>query len=426
MSFRKPAALAALPREVTVLAAVAFAVAVGFGIVAPALPLFARSFHVSRQAAGAVISIFAFMRLISAFGGGRLVNRFGERRILAYGISIVAISSLLAGLAQSYVQLLLLRGAGGIGSAMFTVSASGLLFRVVPAEQRGQANGVFIGGFILGGITGPAFGGLITGVSPRAPFFMYAATLGVAAFIGVRNLPNPPDAQGAEKSTVPVMALLDALKQRPYIAAMATQFADSWAVIGVRTTLVPLFIHDALHRKPIWTGVGFVLVAAINAAVLLPAGKMADTRGRKPLLVGGLLFCCAGLTVLATSTNLPAFLSAMAVIGFGSGLLDVAPSAVVGDVLAGKRAGTVVASFQMAGDAGAVIGPIVAGRLADRLGFGAAFGVAAGVLLAAALVALTAPETRRPGGPSAGVTDPTIEEATEGHTPAGGPIPESG
>ena len=61
-SWRHP--FAGLPREVAVLTAVAFAVAVGFGVVAPAIPVYAREFGVGRTAAGAVISAFAFMRLV--------------------------------------------------------------------------------------------------------------------------------------------------------------------------------------------------------------------------------------------------------------------------------------------------------------------------------------------------------------------------
>src|SRR4249919_2161582 len=111
--------LKGLPREVGVMAGVAYCVAAGFGIVAPAIPVFARSFDVSRVAAGAVISAFALMRFVSALGCGRLVNRLGERVVLGTGIGLVAGSSFLAGLAQTYGQLLFLRGAGGIGSAMF-------------------------------------------------------------------------------------------------------------------------------------------------------------------------------------------------------------------------------------------------------------------------------------------------------------------
>ena len=51
------------------------------------------------------------------------MNAFGERKILATGIGVVAVSSLLSGFAQAYWQLLVLRGAGGVGSVMFSVSA---------------------------------------------------------------------------------------------------------------------------------------------------------------------------------------------------------------------------------------------------------------------------------------------------------------
>ena len=63
-----------LPTEVRALVAVAFMVALGYGMVAPAIPLFARQFGVGKAAAGAVISAFALMRLLTAPFVGRLVN----------------------------------------------------------------------------------------------------------------------------------------------------------------------------------------------------------------------------------------------------------------------------------------------------------------------------------------------------------------
>lgn len=391
-----------LPREVTVLAAVAFAVAVGFGVVAPALPVFARSFGVGRTAAGAVISIFALMRLVSALAGGRLVDRLGERRVLATGIAIVAVSSLLAGLAQTYVQLLLLRGVGGVGSAMFSVSALSLLLRSVTAEQRGRATGLFQGGFLLGGITGPAFGGIVTGISPRAPFFVYAVTLAAAGTIGLLALPRPRPEVGAA-SAGPAVAgtpLRAALALPAYRAALGAQFADAWAALGIRSSLLPLFVTEALHRRPLWTGVGFVVVAALNAATLPVGARLADRRGRRPVLLAGLACSGAAMAGLAVGRSLPSYLLALAVFGLGSGLLDVAPAAMVGDVVAG-RGGTTVAAYQMSGDAGQVLGPVVAGRLVDSLSYGAAFGATAGVFAAALGLALAAPETR-PAGPGTG------------------------
>ena len=125
-----------LPREVLVLGLIAFCVAVGFGVLVPVLPVFARSFGVGNFEVGAVISAFALMRLVSSPLCGRMIERWSERVIMATGIFIVAVSSGLAGISQSYGQLLVLRGVGGIGSAMFTVSAFTLLLTSVEARMR--------------------------------------------------------------------------------------------------------------------------------------------------------------------------------------------------------------------------------------------------------------------------------------------------
>ena len=396
---RRPDPLKGLPREVGVLVAVAFAVAVGFGIVAPAIPVFARSFHVSRTASGAVISAFAVARLFFALTSGRLVDRFGERLVMAVGIGIVAVSSALAGLAQSYAQLIVLRGAGGVGSAMFTVSAYSLLLRTVPGGLRGRATGVFSGGLVLGGVAGPALGGIVTGWSLRAPFFLYAGTLAVAGSIGLFALRSTALRDKESAQAQPPVSLGTALRNRTYVAALFANLADSWAVLGIRSALIPLFVSDVLHKSPGWTGLGFVLVAAFNGAVLFPAGRYADTHGRKPVMVAGCLCSAAAITLLAVSPTLAGYLVAMVFFGLGSGLLDVAPAAVVGDV-AGGRGGRLVAAYQMSGDTGVILGPLIAGYLADvgshggHTSYSLAFLSTAAVLALAGLVALSAPESR--------------------------------
>lgn len=389
-----------LPREVGVLAAVAFSVALGFGFVAPAIPIFAREFGVGRAAAGAVVSVFALMRLVSAFSGGRLVNRLGERVVLATGIGIVGVSSALAGLAQSYLQLLVLRGIGGIGSAMFTVSASSLLIRVVRPEQRGRATSLWYGGFLFGGIAGPALGGLVTANSIRAPFFLYAGTLSIAGSIGLYALRNTPLAERTGGNGPDVLTLAAALRNPAYRAALAAQLGNAWAVLGVRTAIIPLFVVEALGRSPVWTGIGFMLVAGCDALVLFPAGRYIDRRGRRPVLLAGLTLSGSAMVLLALPPALVLYLVAMVLFGLGSGMLSVAPAAMLGDVVQ-TRGGTVVAAYQMAGDLGVVVGPVLGGRLADSLSYQAAFATSAVVLGGAAAVAVTAPETLRRDTPAA-------------------------
>jgi MFS transporter, DHA1 family, multidrug resistance protein len=384
-----------LPREVAILAAVSFTVALGFGIVSPDIPAFARHFGVSTAAAASVVSAFALLRIVGALPAGRLVDSLGEPVVMAAGITIVAVSSIVAAFSGSFAELIILRGAGGFGSAMFGVSAQTLLLASVPSEQRGRASGLFAGGFLVGGISGPAVGGLVAAWSMRAPFIIYGCMLAVPAVIAavvLRDRPRPR----AVASVGPPRALAQighALKDRAYRAAATANLADGFAAIGVRSAIVPLFVRDILHRSAVWTGIGFGVVAVLNAATLLPGGWLADRLGRRPVIVGGCLLSAGGMVMLALVPGLDGYLLALAVFGLGSGLLDVGPAAMIGDIIGG-RGGTVVASYQMAGDIGAVTGPVTAGYLVDAVSYEAAFGLAAAVLSLAAFLGLLAPETR--------------------------------
>ncbi len=393
-SLRNP--FGTLPPEVAVLTAVAFSVALGFGIVAPAIPLFAKAFGVSNFAAGAVISVFALVRFASAPVAGRLTNRLGERVVLATGIGIVGVSSLLAGFSGSYTQLLVLRGIGGFGSAMFTVSSFALLLRVVAPNQRGRAAGTYQTGFLLGAIAGPAFGGPLTAWSLRAPFFVYASTLLVAGSVATvflaRTALREHEVVAGTADHAPT-ALGTALRSPAYRAAVANNFAVGWAVFGVRSSLVPLFVVEGLRLGPSWTGAGLALSAVVQAIVLIPAGRLVDQRGRRPFLRVGAAFGLAAGVAMALAGGAPLFLLGMALYGTGSALLGVSSAAIVGDVIGG-RGGTPVATFQMASDAGAFLGPLVAGLLADKASFEVAFLATAAVSGLAFATSLAMPETR--------------------------------
>jgi MFS family permease len=164
------------------------------------------------------------------------------------------------------------------------------------------------------------------------------------------------------------------------------------------------------------------VVAVLNAATLLPGGWLADRLGRRPVIMAGCLTSAGGMVLLALLPGVGGYLTALAVFGLGSGLLDVGPAAVIGDILGGQG-GTVVASFQMAGDVGSVTGPVAAGYLVDAASYGAAFGLAAGVLGSAAVLAAVAPETRwrhrpatalRESGPSVSIPAPGADRPGPG------------
>ncbi|CAM2855200.1 MFS transporter [Saccharomonospora xinjiangensis] len=385
---------AALPREIWVLVGASFLIAIGYGIVGPALPNYATSFDVGVTAASVVVSAFAFVRLLFAPMSGRLVTRFGERPIYLWGVSIVAVGTLLCAVATEYWQLLLFRSASGVGSTMFTVSAIGLLIRISPPEARGRASSLWGSSFLLGGIAGPVVGSGLVAVSLRAPFLVYGIALVLTTlFVWWQLRGSELVSRPAEDDTV-AMTFPQAMRHPSYRAALASNLANGWVVFGVRMSLMPLFVTAVLAKDEAFTGIALAVFAAVNAVSLLYVGKVADERGRKPPALVGLALLAIGMGGMGFTSDPWLFLGAMVVAGLGAGALNPAQNAAVADVLGSKaRGGSVLAGFQMAADVGAVVGPLVAGAVAEQWSYAAAFALTGGVAAVALVMWLGARET---------------------------------
>ncbi|MFW0795620.1 MFS transporter [Gordonia sp. CPCC 205515] len=403
-----------IPRGIWVLLAANVVIALGYGLIAPALPSFARSFNVSFTAASAVVSAFAVMRLIFAPTAGRLITVFGERRIYLIGLLIVAVSTFATAFAQGYWQLLLFRGAGGIGSTMFTVSAMALLIRMAPGDIRGRVSGYFSAGFLIGNITGPLIGSALIGFGLRMPFVVYAIALLIAAAVvatQLRDQGGRPDP--AAPAAAGVIAFRTAVRNRTYRAILASNFTQGWASMGVRVAVVPLFITDGLGEGPAMAGVALAMFAVGNVIAIIVAGRLSDSVGRRPIMLPGLAITAAATAGLGFSPNIIVALLLSMAAGVGSGLFAPTHQAALADVLGNRQqGGSALAAYGMSSDLGAVSGPIIVGFVADRAGFTPAF-VLTGVVAALAFVmwlfaAETAPAVVGEGHPH--LTDPDATE----------------
>jgi MFS family permease len=384
-----------LPREIKILTLASFFVAVGFGIVLPAIPVFARTFGVSNTAIGLIVSSFAITRFASGLISGKLVDRFGERVVFSSGVGMVAIFVLLAGLAQSYGQLLFFRAAGGLGSSMFTVAAGSVIMRAVDDNNRARAFSIYNGAFLVGGISGPAIGGLLSLISLRAPFFAYSITLTISGLIALFflkgiNLNRGEDGEELAQRT----SIAQALSLKPYRIALVISFVGNWVLFGVRSSILPIFVIETLRSTPAVVGYGFTLSALMQGLLLLRAGKISDTRGRKYAAVSGSFIALLGLIVLIFTNSIWMYFFSMALIGLGGAFLAITPSSIVGDVIKGKS-GQVIGLFQMAGDAGMMVGPIVLGWFADTFSYQAAFISTVVIFSVSVILSFRLPETRK-------------------------------
>lgn len=376
----------------------------------PAIPIFAKSFGVNNAAIGLMVSAFAITRFCSGLISGSLVDRFGERAVFSSGVFMVALFTFLAGLAQNYHQLLIFRAAGGLGSSMFSVAAGSVIMRSVDDNHRGRAQSVYQGAFLLGGIAGPAIGGLLSAISLRAPFFVYSILLlcsGIVAFFFLKGDKIGVDAVSGSSDESTTVA--EALRMKPYVIALVLTFISTWVTFGLRASILPIFVTEDLKSTTAVVGYGLAISAVMQGIFLLRAGRFSDTKGRKASAVIGANVVFVGVVLLTFSTHVWMFMAAMIIMGLGSSFITTTPASIVGDVIKGKG-GKVIGIFQMAGDAGMMIGPVVIGAISDAYSYRIAFGFSAAIFIVVLVLVYQIPETRNVEGPQVKNLKPLDED----------------
>jgi MFS transporter, DHA1 family, multidrug resistance protein len=401
-------------RPVRAIMLITFVVMLGFGIIAPILPLYARSFGVGYADAGLLISSYAFTRLICDPFTGPIVDRYGERVVATAGLMFVGVSSVLTGLAPTFTLAVVFRGVGGAGSAVLFAALYSYLLKVVPRHRMARTLGVFYGSFNVGFIAGGPIGGVIAHLLGLAsPLFFYAALCFLSGLLYLRFVPDPQDRRVAggpsEEESEPgeepafwqgtVRAVRDLLRSRVFVTTVVLNMAFFWVIAGGYDTLVPLFGQSSLHMSTVGIGAALAVAVAVEFVLLYPAGTIADRFGRRALLLPALTWFAVALAAAGWSGSPIFFGFMMAVVGVGSGTVAVAPAAMLSDVVPERRSGTAVGVFRFFGDLGFVFGPLVAGASAGAFGFKGAFALMAVPLVVALAFVVVTPETLRRSGP---------------------------
>lgn len=219
MTSDSPAARPRLQREIWILLVANVLIALGYGLVSPVLPVYARHFGVSISATTFLITAFALTRLLFAPVSGLLIQRLGERWVYVTGLLIVSVSTTACAFVQTYGQLLFFRALGGVGSTMFFIAAVGLMIRISPEDARGRVAGLFATAFLLGTVGGPVLGSVTARFGLSAPFLIYGSVLLVTATGVFVSLRHSHLAEAAD-STGPTVSVRSALGNRAYRSAL--------------------------------------------------------------------------------------------------------------------------------------------------------------------------------------------------------------
>ena len=365
--------------------------ALGFGVMSPVLPVYARAFGVSSFLVGLVVSSMSIMRLMAMPASGASVTRVGPRELAIAGLVLISITTALIGVSDSYWGVLAWRGLSGVGSAMWGVGSMSLLFAAAPAELRGRANSLYSGGFVLGGMAGPAVGGLLSGISIHLPFFFYAATLALCALVLGVFLPSTRPDAGAPRAA-PSVRLAQSFRDPRFRAALAMSFANGWQSHGVRALVVPMFVVEALGLSTVEAGVAFALAAVAQACCLPLIGWLVDHAGRRRMLLGGAILAAATGPCLVAWRSFPVLVVFLCVYAVGASAVGSASQAMLADTVP-ATAGSSLSAYQMAGDSGLILGPLAAGAVMDVAPVTLAMTLGSVIFVASAALAWRTPRT---------------------------------
>ena len=447
------------PRRWLILAAVLIGTLVGtFGgsMVNVALPAMMDGFGISVSSAVWVLSIYILLVAVLMPIFGRLGDMYGYKRIYLLGLGLFAGASILAALVDWFPGLVAARSLQGIGNATTLPSVMAIITRSFPEQERGRAMGVWAMVNGVGHGFGPIIGGYLTqGFGWQAVFAFNAALilLGLLAIWRVvpddtRRVKRRFDFVGAGTMTLAMITLMLNLTQgarlgwfttlslvlwaafvglmaafviaerrveppfvelslfanRQYTATVGIIAAQFFCLYGMQL-LLPLFLVQVQGRSAGHAGV-LIAPLAITAAVVAPlAGQLADAYGCRRMCVTGmgLVAVSGGLLLLWQPATPPwQIVGTLIVLGLGMGFTQSPVAAAVTYTVAGGELGVALGIFNMVRFIGASLGSTVFGVILDgaiaggeQSAYRMCFGLLMAVALAAVLLALGVPTTRR-------------------------------
>src|SRR6267142_6675468 len=151
-----------------------------------ALPYMQGSVSASQDEIAWVLTSYIVAAAIMTPPTGYLTNRFGLKRLFLVSIAGFTVSSVLCGMAQSLVQIVLFRVLQGLFGAALVPLSQTVLMNINPKERQGSAMALWGVAVMAGPVLGPVLGGWLTETYSWRYVFYINLPIGILAFVGMR------------------------------------------------------------------------------------------------------------------------------------------------------------------------------------------------------------------------------------------------
>ncbi len=374
---------------------------VGFGIVLPILPFYARDYGASGLEIGLLYSIYSLVQLFMAPIWGRVSDRIGRRPVLILGLLGSGVAYLIFARADSLAVLFVSRIVGGVGGSTIPV-AQAYIADVTPQESRAGNMGLIGAAFGFGFVIGPMLGALLSEVtpgSPTAPGYTAAAICAANALAAILFLPESRPSRPERRTSrfnLPASLRLVA-SSRQILLILTVYLAITIAFSTLQPTLSPL-ASERFAMGPRHAGYLFALLGVVSGIVQgAVVRRVVPHTGERGLLRASALPFALGLLLMGLAETTPGLIAGIVLVGIGYGGTIPSILGLLSRAVEAERQGATLGLGQSVGSLARVLGTGMAGALFDlRTGLpymAGALLIGAATLLAARLL--------QPGGKAA-------------------------
>ncbi|MBC8102989.1 MAG: TCR/Tet family MFS transporter [Cytophagales bacterium] len=283
----------------------------GFGLIIPVLPKLVAGLagggpEVGAHVFGLLMAVFGLMQFLFSPILGGLSDRFGRRPVLLLSLLVSGLDYILMALAPSLSWLFAGRVLAGITGASFT-AASAYIADISPPEKRAQNFGLIGAAFGVGFVLGPAVGGLLGSISPRAPFWAAAALSLLNGLYGFFILPESLSKENRRaftwRSANPIGGLSILLRYRWVTVMAGSILLLALAQQSLQSTWV-LYTTYRFEWSELDNGLSLALVGLASGLVqVLLVKALVDRIGERRAILWGLICNIAGFTGFALATR---------------------------------------------------------------------------------------------------------------------------
>jgi MFS family permease len=362
------------------IAAIAFLSGIGGGVVFPILPILGVRLGLSAALVGLILAANRITRIFFNPFTGALVDRFGARWPVAAGLFFETVAVLAFSVAlhtrSPAVWFVAGRVVWGVGSSLILVGSLAATMMIAVQRTRGRMTGRVRTAMTLGVPAGMLLGGVVADlVSPDAAFLSAAALTLASGVFALFVLPRhgcpTPRAHAQAAGGVWRQMLRTPVLQVVWCSNALVFFAIAGVLLS---TLVVLVDARGVHVFGLASagsaGLLMALLMVFRAVAALGAGAFLDRRGRRTaLLLPGAALTALGFAGLAVAGNAVGMALAVAAVGLGGGALNIPLLTLLGDAATPRTHGRAMGLYQVYGDIGGSIGPIVGLQLGALAGY---------------------------------------------------------